>query len=143
MECALCGGSGGWPDLNGSWVTCKPCYGTGQERNYPPPDTEVTPEGIAEMERRAGKIPEGSGNILFSMLDVPGKIMSRIDDTTTLWDGEYWTPELMEPFQKLYKENPDIWYVQVMTKDGKELMIFNGQHPPSKIDEGAEPPQKH
>lgn len=37
-------------------------------RDYPVPDTEVTPEGIAFMQKRAGKLPQG-GTTLFNLLD--------------------------------------------------------------------------
>jgi DnaJ-class molecular chaperone len=33
-ECPMCGGTGGWPGIDG-WVVCKPCNGTGVDRPQP------------------------------------------------------------------------------------------------------------
>lgn len=40
-ECPMCGGTGGWPGIDG-WVTCKPCNGTGST----PTDDAESPRNV-------------------------------------------------------------------------------------------------
>lgn len=40
-ECPMCGGTGGWPGIDG-WVTCKPCNGTGST----PTDNDDSPRNV-------------------------------------------------------------------------------------------------
>lgn len=50
------------------------------------------------------------------------------DDVTTLWDDRY-SPAQIAAFQQLFAADPEIASLRVLTHDGKELMIFRGEHP--------------
>lgn len=88
---------------------------------YDPNFDDLTAADYAAIRKR---VPQGmKGKLISSIL--PGEDR---ENTTTLFD-ESWKADDIAMFKYLYNRDPNIWYVQAVTKDGKELLIFNGPHP--------------
>jgi hypothetical protein len=54
-ECPMCGGSGGWPGIEG-WVACKPCNGSGRILPHPPLQTETWERSVVGVGAGVGLI---------------------------------------------------------------------------------------
>lgn len=62
---------------------------------------------------------------------VLGPETKRGEDVTILWDPAYFTDEMIKEFERVFNLDPNIWCMTIRSKQGHELTIFEGMHPPS------------